>query len=113
MAEPRAWRSVLLSSSIWRVQGEERVVVPVPAAEVVDCPVCGQGCNGSRMLATHLACVHGRMNWARAKIRATYCLACGVQFHTKSRLLHHVAYRPHRCAFAYATVVPGPSSDED
>eukprot|EP00969_Alexandrium_andersonii_P286380 12659745-Alexandrium_andersonii.AAC.1 len=26
MAESRAWRSVLLSRSIWRVQGEERVV---------------------------------------------------------------------------------------
>ena len=61
------------------------------------CTLCGAVCKGKRGLANHLALQHGLRSHSRRLIRGTVCHCCGVQFHTRSRLLRHVHRYSPRC----------------
>ena len=61
------------------------------------CNLCGMLCKGKRGFANHLALQHGLHSHSHSLVRGTVCEGCGVQFHTRSRLLRHVHRYSPRC----------------
>ena len=61
------------------------------------CPLCQATCKGKQGLAAHLSRKHDLHSYTRRLIRGTRCSACGLQLHTRTRLLCHVQKRSPRC----------------
>ena len=87
-----AWHGKL--SKLWDVScqmvSEDLRPPPPNALEPLACKLCRQVCKGRRGLAAHTALRHGLRSKFRRLVSGTQCVACGVQFHTRSRLLKHV-----------------------
>ena len=61
------------------------------------CSECDRGFHCKRGPASHQFKIHGKRSAWRKYLHDTFCPACLVQFHTRERLLQHVAHNRPAC----------------
>ena len=86
---------------------------PQLAAEQV-CYECGKVFGSLAALRAHCHNKHGYVNPCVARVCTTYCVACGVEFHTSARLVTHLRRSggDSACAMYYSSEVPLLEPDE-
>ena len=97
---PGSWATVL--QRLWvevasRPEPEDFLSRQAIDAHQRTCPLCQATCKGKQGLAAHLSRKHDLHSYTRRLIRGTRCSACGLQLHTRTRLLCHVQKRSPRC----------------
>ena len=83
-------------------------VAIVVATDVVQCYECGATFDSTVALRAHAANQHGYHNPFFERMAGTICVACGCQYHTRSRAIKHLRRRAgeSRCAEFYLSKVP-------
>ena len=74
--------------------------VPVDIADLT-CTVCGKVTKSVASLHGHMSSVHKKRNIVRDVIDSTSCLACLHEFHTRHRMVVHLAYNAPECRHWY------------
>jgi hypothetical protein len=72
--------------------------------EVLTCNICKAEFPSKQCLASHNWISHSRKNPIRRKISGTRCQSCHTEFHTRTKLLNHVACRVHKCNLYYSNL---------
>ena len=82
-------------------------VTPLAPVVVNDlsCHLCNKICQNHKSLQCHLAGFHKEKNPLRKRILGTLCQSCGTEFHTRHRLLSHLAYNASVCRYYYLNYV--------
>ena len=70
------------------------------------CHVCDKLCSSAKELSCHLAGKHHVKQPLRLKIDSFDCLSCGKHFHTRYRIVSHIAYNSPSCKNYYIKKVP-------
>jgi len=65
------------------------------------CTICDVAFTSHQEAAAHRFKKHGVKSSLRNKIEATHCLYCCKEFHTRTKVHNHVAYRAKHCAAYY------------
>ena len=122
---PRRWKNKTALMKWWipdrpdppatrRLRGKQ--TPPPPAASdkpLLTCPACGKQCKGPQGLAAHSRRKHGRKMTARSFCIGSVCPACGVDYHTRPRALHHLQFSSKACRAAMlAGELPECSAEE-
>ena len=76
------------------------------------CYECGDSFHTSQQLMTHFFSEHGRKNSVRCWAAGVSCRSCLKLFHSRPRLIKHLAYNSSRCLETLKTNVPPMSSAE-
>ena len=76
------------------------------------CTICSKVFRSSNALAAHSARSHNVKNPARKLAFGTQCPSCLKEFHTRYRLIVHLAYRSPAC-HAIASIVLDPMADDE
>ena len=115
--EFQPWKSLIcdLPGSFYKAldmqcDTESQLVLSTPAPQVVEhthhiCHICGSKQSSKQELSAHLFKKHGIKIPLRRKIDTTFCLSCMTEFHTRTKLINHIAYRCPACAFYYSNHV--------
>ena len=77
-----------------------------------ECSQCGKRFPDALLLSQHMAIAHGIKNQTRRLIAGTQCLACGMEFHERTRIFRHVAYNSQRCKILYVNNIEPMSQQE-
>ena len=78
-----------------------------------DYPECTRSFESFSSLMSHKHNCHGYRNPLRLRITGSVCLCCSVEFHGRSRLFRHVAWRSGRCKAYYLELEPNTVLDSD
>jgi hypothetical protein len=83
-------------------------ILPDPTIPTVSvtCDLCDASFKSLKDLACHKAGKHKVKQPLRAKIATTHCLYCGKEWHTRYRIVSHVAYNSPMCKAFYIQQVP-------
>lgn len=134
-AHPTQWASLLRQYSTRLAQGAADAAVglvpagpplgmpPPPVPDPADAPAAQLTCPqcppeaptwpSVKALASHQAARHGHRRWVRAYIADGRCPACGGDFQTRMRAMHHVQHSSVRCAVRVAGGVVPPMPLEE
>ena len=97
----------ICSSRWWAVTKSQAAMVTL-----WPCVECGVDCGSRQQLAVHTSRKHGLNTSIRAWVRGTCCEVCLVEFHTRDRLVAHLAYRSEICRLNVLRVQQPLSDDE-
>ena len=103
---PKWWYRLIRRSCLKddiRIQLNEPVI---RATGVWQCDVCSKAFPTCQALHSHESAIHHKRNPVAMRVQSTACLCCGVQHHSRKRILHHVMYRSPRCRQFYLDSVP-------
>ena len=67
----------------------------------VICDLCGAKAANPQELSAHKWLVHSAKSTVRMKLGTTHCLFCLLDFHTRTKIHDHVAYRSPKCRSFY------------
>ena len=67
------------------------------------CPPTAQLWTSAKALASHMMARHGHRRWVRFFVADGRCPACGGDFHTRLRAMHHVQHSSKKCSAAVAS----------
>ena len=82
--------------------GSTPVAEPAPSEFV--CHLCQSSFDTYQALCSHKWVHHSHKNPIRRKLSGTVCLSCRKDFHTRTKLLNHVAYRVQSCKTYYESL---------
>lgn len=70
------------------------------------CSLCPETFDTAQECSAHMFKKHGRKSSLRELIAGTICAACLKNFHTRTKLHNHIAYRAAKCKVYYACMLP-------
>ena len=76
-------------------------IVKVRGPSLFPCSLCGESFSTHQEASAHRFKKHGVKSTLRNKIFHTHCLYCCKEFHTRTKVHNHVAYRAKHCAEYY------------
>jgi hypothetical protein len=86
--------------------------VPIVKDRTCQCCHCGRYFSSNQELAAHCFAQHAVKSSIRKMISGTTCKCCMINYQTRSRIHHHVAYRSKRCLRFYQQVAVMEPEDE-
>ena len=101
-------------AAIKEARGEARPAAdagPGEASPNLSCSVCDKSFRSLRGLRSHEVCAHGARHPLRRRVAGSVCQACGLQVHTRPRLIYHVTRAVPLCRRWYARHAPAMSDD--
>ena len=96
----RRWKTIL--KRLWTATCGKGAAGDLPSAQAQQdpnfaCKLCQFSCGTRHALAAHLARRHRLMSKISFFVRDSVCMACHVQFHTRTRLLKHLTKSSPSC----------------
>ena len=115
VASPHAFRNLVKRAVKLSVSSLEDITLPSYKKKSSDdtqpslsymCDLCDKSYNTMKDLACHKAGKHLVKQPLRNKIAQTFCLCCGRDYHTRYKIVSHVAYNSAVCRNYYIMCVP-------
>ena len=102
--EPKKWKSVVNKYKARAANGTYMDVLEPDMPEVeatFQCTECDKVFSSKNGMHSHMLAKHSVSNPIRLRIYATSCAFCSVQFHSRKRILKHIAFVSVKCRSYY------------